>query len=519
VSEDRQQRLEQRVLILAPTPRDCSYAHSVLHDAGIAGDICVSLTDVIAQLGEGAGAAMIAEEALSDGFDQLVSCIERQPRWSDLPVLLITKHGADSVASAHALELLGNVTLVERPIGVAALISTVRSALRARTRQYETRAHLIGLVDADRRKDEFLATLAHELRNPLAPISNAIYLLKQRVGSSPVLQLCETMERQVAQMVRLVDDLLELSRITRGKIELRPAPGSLRDVIGAAIETSRPLIEAGKHTLHLHLPSEPITFNADSVRLAQVFANLLNNAAKYTDPGGSITIKAWTEPGNAVVEVSDTGIGISRSALPRVFDMFSQGDSRHQRAQGGLGIGLTLVRTLVEMHGGTVRAASDGIGKGSRFVVRLPLEQVSAGQLPVPIAEGSDPVARLQILVVDDNRDAANTLGMVLTMLGSDVEVVYNGPAALRACENKQPDLVFLDLGMPQMDGYEVARLLRRMPHGRATSIVALSGWGQERDRSETAAAGFDHHLIKPADISALQSVLTMVHNAQPGTH
>jgi signal transduction histidine kinase/ActR/RegA family two-component response regulator len=514
VSEDQQQRLEQRVLILAPTPRDCSYAQSVLRHAGIAGDICVSLTDVIAQLVKGAGAVLIAEEALSDGFDQLASCIERQPRWSDLPLLLITQHGADSVASAHALELLGNVTLVERPIGVAALISTVRSALRARTRQYETRAHLAELVEADRRKDEFLATLAHELRNPLAPISNAIYLLKQADGSSAVRQLCETMERQVGQMVRLVDDLLELSRITRGKIELRLAPGSLHGAIEAAIETSRPLIEASGHVLHLHLSSEPITLNADAVRLAQVFSNLLNNAAKYTEPGGSITIKAWTESGDAVVEVSDTGIGISSSVLPRVFDMFSQGDSRHRHAQGGLGIGLTLVRTLVEMHGGTVRAASGGIGKGSTFVVRLPLAQASPAQLPAPQADEWHHPGRLQILVVDDNRDAANTLGMLLTMLGSHVEVVYSGAAALRACEKNPPDLVFLDLGMPQMDGYEVARLLRRMPHGQTIRIVALSGWGQERDRSETAAAGFDHHLIKPADIAALQSVLATAVNA-----
>jgi CheY-like chemotaxis protein len=250
-----------------------------------------------------------------------------------------------------------------------------------------------------------------------------------------------------------------------------------------------------------------------------VFSNLLNNAAKYTDPEGKITIKAWAEAGDAVVEVTDTGIGISSSALPHVFDMFSQGDSRHQRAQDGLGIGLTLVRTLVEMHGGTVHAASEGVGKGSRFVVRLPLQQASPGQQPAPRAQAWDNVGRLQILVVDDNRDAANTLGMLLTMLGSDVEVVYGGAAALRACENKRPDVVFLDLGMPQMDGYEVARLLRRMPHGDAVRIVALSGWGQERDRSETAAAGFDHHLIKPVDIGALQYVLTTVVNADAGVH
>jgi CheY-like chemotaxis protein len=320
-------------------------------------------------------------------------------------------------------------------------------------------------------------------------------------------------------MVRLVDDLLELSRITRGKIELRLAPGNLRDAIDAAIETSRPLIEASKHALRVHFPDEPITLHADSVRLAQVFSNLLNNAAKYTDPEGRITIRAWTEAGDAVVDVSDTGIGISSAALPHVFDMFSQGDSRHQRAQGGLGIGLTLVRTLVEMHGGTVHAASEGVGKGSRFVVRLPLQQASPGQQPAPRAAAWDNVGRLQILVVDDNRDAANTLGMLLTMLGSDVEVAYSGAAALRACETKQPDVVFLDLGMPQMDGYEVARLLRRMPNGDAIRIVALSGWGQERDRSETAAAGFDHHLIKPVDISALQYVLTTLVNANTGVH
>jgi PAS domain S-box-containing protein len=375
------------------------------------------------------------------------------------------------------------------------------------------------LREADRRKDEFLAVLAHELRNPLAPIRNSLHILRLTCQQDPAAErVGEMMERQVNHLVRLVDDLMEVSRITRGKIELRTEPVEVAAVIRSAVETSRPVIEAAGHQLALAIPPEPLTLEGDPVRLAQVFANLLNNSAKYTRPGGQILLSVRQDSNEAVISVRDTGVGISAVMLPRVFDMFMQVDRHADRAQGGLGIGLTLVKSLVELHGGSITAHSEGPGRGSEFVVRLPLAAVER-RVQDPVK--SSPPAVLgprRVLVVDDNCDAAQSLGMLLKVLGADVRVVYNGPDALEALASYKPDLVLLDIGMPGMDGHEVARRIRQRPEFQDVTLIALTGWGQEEDRRRSQTAGFDYHLIKPADMSALQTLLVTLEGDARGS-
>ena len=366
------------------------------------------------------------------------------------------------------------------------------------------------LRDADRRKDEFLATLAHELRNPLAPIRNSLNILRMTGGGAGADRLHEMMERQVAHMVRLVDDLLELSRISRGKIELQKQDVDLSAIIRHAVETSKPFIEAGGHQLTVSLPTERLTVNGDLVRLAQVFANLLNNSAKYTNPGGRITLTGKRDGSDLIVSVRDTGIGIPREMLGRVFEMFAQVNNELSRTQDGLGIGLNLVRTLVTMHGGTVEARSDGLGQGSEFIVRLPLSVTPGAEsaAALPIATSDQKTSTRRILVVDDNRDSADSLGMLLKFLGADIHLAYDGPSALDAMRIFRPSIVLLDIGMPGMNGFEVARRIRQMPQGDKVRMIALTGWGQAEDRRRSEEAGFDHHLVKPVDLSALQGVL-----------
>jgi len=513
VTEPADAALEGRLLIVAPVGKDAELTASRLRGAGMQCHVCRDLAMLAREVGNGAAGVLITEEALVNGTGLLQALLAHQPSWSDLPILLLTRPGADSSIVAMAARTLGNVILLERPIRVAALVSAASSALRARSRQYESRAQLVSLEDADRRKDEFLATLAHELRNPLAPIRNSVELLRLAGDKQPVVQnLADMMGRQVAHIVRLVDDLLEISRITRGAIELRRVPVQLAAVVSSAVETSRTIIDAGQHRLEMSLPAEEVWLDADPTRLAQVISNLLNNAAKYTDPGGRIRVAAQLDGGEVVIEVRDTGIGIPAALLPRVFEMFAQGSHAAARESGGLGIGLTLVRSLVEMHGGRVTAASDGAGKGSVLTVRLPVigpvRQAGTPQpAPAPAAMKSLP----RILVVDDNHDAADSLGALLEIIGARVIVAHDGPTALELVEAHQPDIVFLDIGMPQMDGYEVARRIRQLPQAADTILVALTGWGQEKDRLQSEAAGFDRHLVKPADLDALRALLAAV--------
>jgi PAS domain S-box-containing protein len=759
------QGLEMRVLVLPPTAKDADLTRSVLGRAGVTCVCCRDLGQLCDELEKAAGAVMLPEEAVSSGQSpRLRRWLARQPPWSDLPVLVLAGPGADSSAVSQAVDLLGNVTVLERPTRVAALVSAVRTALRARRRQYQIRDHLaeqernleakgllaaivsssddviisktldgniltwnagaehlfgytaaevvgkpitilipperqaeepafleklrrgepiehfetvrvtkdgrrldisltvspvrdetgriIGaskvarditeskraadalraaqeqlqlvtdnmavavtrcsrdfrylwvsrgaaaflarraeeivgrpirdvlgaaafeairphlervltgervevelqipyqhlgprwvravyvpthdrsgqtdgwvavvvdttahhkmeesLREADRRKDEFLAVLAHELRNPLAPIRNSLHILRLSSQHDPTAErVGEIMERQVNHMVRLVDDLMEVSRITRGKIELRKEPIEVAAFIRSAVETSRPLIEAGGHQLAVTLPPEPLTLEGDPVRLTQVVANLLNNAAKYTDPGGQIWLKVRREDDRAVISVRDNGLGIRPDMLPRVFELFTQIDRHAGRSNGGLGIGLTLVKSLVEMHGGTVVAHSDGVGRGSEFVIRLPLAPAAAAAgHPEAEIRPSTVLAARRVLVVDDHRDSAQSLGMLLKLLGADVQVVYSGPDALEAMAKYKPVAVLLDIGMPGMDGHEVARRIRQQPEYRDVTLIALTGWGQEDDRRRSKTAGFDFHLVKPADVSALQTLL-----------
>jgi PAS domain S-box-containing protein len=366
------------------------------------------------------------------------------------------------------------------------------------------------LKDADRRKDEFLAMLAHELRNPLAPISNALHALKLP-GATPAvaLQARGMMERQVEHMVRLVDDLLDVSRIMRGKIELRRQPVELSTVVARAVETAQPAVDAEGHQLTVSLPSEPLWLDGDLVRLAQVVGNLLHNAAKYTERGGKIGVTAGHEGDEAVLRIRDTGIGIAPRMLPLIFDMFVQAERRTRDARGGLGIGLTLVRRLVEMHGGTVAAYSEGPGKGSEFEVRLPL--LPRHRIPGKPRQHAEPTAlkpaARRILIVDDSADAASSLALMLRLRGYNVRVTHDAFSALEHAANDCPDVALLDLGMPQMDGYELARRFRGHPSLCSVLLVAVTGWGQEEDRRRTKEAGFDYHLVKPVELDALEKV------------
>lgn len=362
--------------------------------------------------------------------------------------------------------------------------------------------------EANRRKDTFLATLAHELRNPLAPLRTSLHVLTLTDEPRTVKRLHDIMGRQVDQLSRLVDDLMEVSRITRGQIELRMEPVDLAMVLRNAVETSRPQIEHSGQTLSITLPHVPLHVHADPVRLAQVVTNLLNNAARYGKAGGNIALRLWREEDEALIAVRDEGIGIPTDKLDEVFDLFTQLDRHAGHAQGGLGIGLSLVRSLVQMHGGQVSAASDGTNAGAEFVVRLPLLATAGASAPQAAAPGTQSLANLRVLVADDNRDAADSLGVWLSQMGADTCVTHGGRAALAALEDQLPDVVLLDLGMPDIDGFEVARQLRADRRYDATRLIALTGWGQSVDRERTAASGFDGHLTKPADIAALHAVL-----------
>jgi len=508
--------LDRRIVVVTPTSRDSEITRRLLRDANIAIETCASLDGLLDELARGAAAILIPEELVTtDPARRLVTLIQNQPAWSDLPVLVLARSGADSALVGDAVRTLGNVTLLERPLRAGTLLSAVRTALRARERQLQIRGHLAeraraeaSLRQADQRKDEFLATLGHELRNPLAPLLTGLQLLKATGTDGPhVEKVMAVMERQVDHLVRLVDDLLEVSRITRGLVEIHREEIDLNALVLSAIETTRPLLDAAAHELRVSVPTESLTVVGDPVRLMQVFANLLTNAAKYTNAGGKIWVTVTYEGERAFVSVRDNGIGIPASHLGLVFEMFMQVDRSSRRAQGGLGIGLTLVRSLVAMHGGRIEARSAGIGNGSEFVVELPVRP-----FPVGATKSTAPLPRFpsrRILVVDDNEDAADTLGALLSSLGATTMVVNSGAEALAEFPRFCPDVMLLDIGMPEMDGYQVAREIRALERHREVLLIALTGWGQDQDHYRSRAAGFDHHLVKPPDIERLRELIS----------
>ena len=367
------------------------------------------------------------------------------------------------------------------------------------------------LQEADRRKDSFIATLAHELRNPLAPIRNAVQVLRSGGHDDPQVVWCsDVIGRQVTQMARLLEDLLDVSRLTRGQFALRRERLALTTVVEHALEIAQPRIEEHGHSLSLSLPAMPLQVDGDMTRLAQVFSNLLINAAKYTPAGGRLGLAMEAVGEEVEVRVSDNGIGISAEQMPRLFEMFAQGDSLTDRAQGGMGIGLSLARGLVDMHGGRISAHSAGVGQGSEFVVRLPLATSAAAvaMAAAASAEAAAPVPACRVLVADDLRDSADSLALLIELMGHAVEIAYDGEEALRTAERFRPDIVLLDLGMPKLDGFEVSRRIRAAPWGASVRLVAQSGWGQDEDRRRTAEAGFDHHLVKPIDPTALEVLM-----------
>jgi CheY-like chemotaxis protein/nitrogen-specific signal transduction histidine kinase len=378
------------------------------------------------------------------------------------------------------------------------------------------RRHAENLADTTKRMHEFIAMLAHELRNPLAPIRNAVELMARKGLADPTLEAMRaTIERQTALLARIIDELLDVNRIARGEFSIEREAVDLRDVLARAVEASRPLIDSQGHTFSIDMPTEPLVVQGDALRLTQAIVNLLNNAARYTPRGGDITLHAAKRETDVIIRVRDTGTGIDRDNLERIFDLFTQVDAREGAQHGGLGVGLALVRRVVELHAGTVRANSEGLGKGSEFVVRLPLPiehlELVANNDRLPAVS----LPRFRILVVDDNRDAADSLQMLLQTLGQDVYAVYDGRTALSAAESFRPRVVMLDIGMPGMSGYEVADALRERYGEAAPVLVAVTGWGQETDREQAKRHGFRHHFTKPVGATALHDFLDTV--AVPG--
>jgi len=376
----------------------------------------------------------------------------------------------------------------------------------------ESRTYAAVLKEMDRRKDEFLATLAHELRNPLAPIRNGLQILKAPANDKVASEVREIMEHQVTHLVRLIDDLLDVSRVSEGKINLRTQEITVQAAIESAIESSSHLIESCKHTLKVDMASEPLWLYADLTRMAQVISNILNNAAKYTPPGGEISISAHKIGDHVAIAVSDNGIGIPGDMQSEVFEMFTQVNNSLDRSQGGLGIGLSLARRLIEMHNGTINVRSAGDGKGSTFTITLPLMD-SAKEMPQAVeSPAMEPAENpLRVLVVDDNVSSAKTMGWMLEFAGHSTTLVHSGEEALEVARRQHPEVILLDIGMPGMNGYDVCRELRRDPKFETVVFIAQTGWGQERDRKRAIEAGFDHHLIKPVNFDQFSSLMAKI--------
>ncbi|HEY3968173.1 MAG TPA: response regulator [Planctomycetaceae bacterium] len=464
-----------------------------------------------------------------DGFE-LAELMRGAERTRRVPIIFLTAATADRQRRFRGYEA-GAVDFLQKPIepdilrNKAEVFSELFRQRQEVTRQrdelkiaaekitqllIESRSYAAALQEADRRKDEFLAVLAHELRNPLAPIRNAVEFLRAKVPPTPDLVWArDVIDRQAEQLSRLVDDLLDVSRVSRGKIELRRETVPLRSVVESAIEASRPLIDSRRHELIVDIPAEQVLLHADPTRLSQILMNLLNNAAKYMDGGGRIWLIAEQQAENVTIRVKDAGVGISAAMLPRIFEIFTQVDSTLERSEGGLGIGLTLVKRLVELHGGTVHAHSEGPGQGSEFIVRLPIapQQDVASQAASAETQKIVPLARHRILVVDDNRDSANSLAMLLRVMGHEVRTAFDGLEALEVIGHFRPETVLMDIGLPKLNGYDAARRVRT-DFGSEIVLIALTGWGQEDDRRRSKEAGFDFHLTKPVELGALQEML-----------
>lgn len=526
----------ERILVLTPTGRDAPLACKVLLGAAMEASQIKDVPQLCQEMKIGAGAILVAEEALdAPGLEDLMATLGQQEPWSDIPCIVLTSRSETLQGSPRFSEIVdrrANITLLERPLHVSTLISTAQSALRARRRQYEVR-DLLHKAERDvRQRDEFLAMLSHELRNPLAAISYSMQVLKQSdLPEANLIQARDVVERQTRQLTRLVDDLLDVSRVTQGKILLKRQPVDVNVIVTRSVQALKTAAGSQRHQVTLSLEDTPVLVEGDPVRLEQVITNLLTNAIKYTQSGGTISVAVGRvaaapskTPDQAIIFVRDNGIGIAPDLLPRIFDLFTQSERALDRSQGGLGIGLTLVHSLVEMHGGSVAVSSEGPGKGSEFVVRLPLltavekteSGVSTALQEHPISHSGAPpqsvssleLTPMQILVIEDNPDSRYLLQVILQREGYRVEVAEDGAKGLARALAICPPVALIDIGLPVLDGYQVARQLRAAL-GNRIYLIAITGYGQPQDRLRTREAGFNMHLTKPVDAMQLVQALS----------
>ena len=500
-------------IIVTPNPADAQIACGLLAERGLGSRWFANVGEVAGLANEEVGCLVIVEEALvQPALADLQQAIQMQPPWSDVPVILVASESTPLGSLAdQVFPVAGNITVLQRPLHPVSLVSAVNVALRARQRQYQVRELLAVREAALRRRDEFLAMLAHELRNPLAPIRNAVHILGTMKLGDEKFDRCRAMiEKQASHITRLVDDLLDVSRLELGKVELRLQPVNLDECVAAAVEACTPITGAHRHAVRVLAAPEPLWVSADPVRLEQCFGNLLVNAAKFTAEGGSITVQVAREGESGVVSVTDTGIGIRPEMIDSIFELFTQDEVGIARSRGGLGIGLTLVKRLVDLHGGSVRALSRGSGQGTTIEVRLPLAAALVEGPGAPDTERRSGSAK-RVLIVEDGEDNRESLAMLLAGWGHEVLRASDGADGLRKALESQPDVAVVDIGLPVFDGYELARRIRQSgaQHAQRIRLIALTGYGQVSDRQKALEAGFDVHLLKPVDPAQLRALLS----------
>ena len=496
--------LLQRALVVAPVRRDTELTCQVLSRAQIENRVCKDTDEVCREIEIGAGVVILAQEILTPQFIAcLTPVVDKQPPWSDLPIVVLTRSHEPLDPIIEQVAPLANVTFLERPVRMGTLLSAVRAALRARRRQIEIR-------DFSRRKDEFLAMLGHELRNPLGAIQNAVGVLHSDGSEERSKRARQVIERQLRSLSRIVDDVLDVSRVTTGKIVLDRQPVDMVQLVKRWMQVFGETAAVREHAVTLKLPIEPLYVDGDPVRLEQVLSNLMSNALKYTPAGGRIEVSVREDAGAVVVSVKDDGVGIDGEMLPRVFDLFAQAEVTLARSRGGLGLGLALVRSLIQLHGGEVTASSGGVDRGSEFEIRLP--RVSAPQ-PSTNADSAaaTSVRPLNIVIVEDNEDGRETLQVMLELAGHTVESAADGANGRDLILAKRPDVALIDIGLPEIDGYEVARQLRASAGATCPTLIAMTGYGQPEDKRKAIEAGFDAHLVKPIDPIALHKQLSAV--------
>jgi signal transduction histidine kinase len=497
-------------LVLTPSESDAEYATMFLRQSGIDGVAFNDVQRFAAAISEGAGCLVMIQEALTaEQIPFIAEALSRQPAWSDLPLIIIANDvGNCGSLIGRVFPMSGNVTLLERPLNPHSFVSAVQMGLRAAHRQHEVADLLAQREQALRSRDEFLAMLAHELRNPLAPMRNAVYLQRQVASDDPVfVKTRAVLDRQVRHMTRMVDDLTDVARLEHGKVTLQRKRVDLNDIVTAAVDSCMPAARAAGQRIDVALCATPLDVDADPVRLEQIITNLVHNATKFSREPGEIRVHCSAEAAEAVIVISDDGIGFEPAVAERLFELFSQGHQTIERSAGGLGIGLTIARRLAELHGGSIAAASEGLGKGAAFTVRLPLLPKTAKPAPPPQRQTA-PLMSRRIVVVDDNADIRDTLLLMLSMWGHRVEVAADGASGLQLVLRDRPDVALIDIGLPVMNGYDVARCIRKSGLREGIRLIALTGYGQPSDREKAAAAGFDAHLLKPIAPAVLAEAL-----------